>query len=84
MSDNKKAVQCVGCFRSCEITARELKVSSNGAVRPKYFPKVGSNVITGYTGASGKLIKIEFAYPVDAIVFAQEVLCKYCDRYRAH
>ena len=82
MADNKKVAKCVGCFHSCEITARELKLGSDG-VMVKYFPKIGSNVIMGYTGATGKEIRAEFSCPIDAIVFAKEVLCKSCDRYRA-
>ena len=82
MADDKKVAQCSGCFRSCKITARELKVGSGGVIKARYYPKIGTIVITSYVCASGASVCPVFSYPVDAIVFAQEVLCKCCDRYR--
>ncbi|MBQ8728724.1 MAG: hypothetical protein IJY77_00335 [Alphaproteobacteria bacterium] len=82
MADNK-VVRCPGCFKLCQISAHESRVLyPNGVVGNMYLPKIGGNVITACSLESGRIIKPKFAYPVDAIVFARDVLCAKCDSYK--
>lgn len=84
MTSYVKSVHCNGCFRKCQITARGTRVLyQDCCIGSEYQPKIGSRVITSYSLKNGKILKPVFSYPVDAVVFARDVLCKKCKNYKS-